>query len=148
MPGSQPEELTAQDRVDVAELLASYSRCLDTGDVDGYVNLFASDGVLDGQAGPRSGHAAIRRIAEAMAAAAVKPGATLGQRHFAGQPVIEGNRQVCQVHSYFLLIRQSASGEPSIRAMGEYVDACTRTEGRWVFARREIRLLLGQFGTS
>jgi hypothetical protein len=32
--------------------------------------------------------------------------------------------------------------------MGEYVDACTLTEGRWVFARREIRLLLGQFGTS
>lgn len=148
MPGSPPEVLTAQDRLDVADLLASYSRCLDTGDVDGYVNLFAPDGVLDGQAGPRSGRAAIRRVAEAMAAAAQEPGPTRGQRHFAAQPVIDGDGQRCQARSYFLLVRQSTSGEPVIRAMGEYVDECVRYEGRWVFARRDIRLLLGKFGAS
>jgi hypothetical protein len=148
MPGSPPDALTVQDRLDVADLLASYSRCLDTGDVDGYVELFAPDGVLDGQAGPRSGHAAIRRVAEAMAAAASNPGPMQGQRHFAGQPVIDGDQQTCHARSSFLLIRQAPSGEPVIRAMGEYVDDCIRHDGRWVFARRDIRLLLGQFGPS
>src|SRR5437588_303524 len=72
MPGSQPEALTAQDRVDIAELVASYARCLDTADIDGYVKLFAPEGVLDGQAGPRSGHDAIRKVAEAMAQVAAQ----------------------------------------------------------------------------
>jgi hypothetical protein len=148
MLGSQADDLTAQDRLDVGALLANYSRCLDSGDVDGYVNLFASDGVLDGQTGPRTGHAAIRRVAEAMATAAAQPGPMQGQRHFAGQPVIDGDRQSCQARSYFLVVRQGPSGEALIRAMGEYVDSCVRYNGRWVFARREIRLLLGQFGPS
>src|SRR5579871_388265 len=88
---------------------------------------------------------ALRRVAQAIAAAAAAP-PVQGQRHFAGQPVIEGDRQRAVVRSYFLLLRQSPSGEPLIRAMGEYLDACVQHSGRWVFARREIRLLLGQFG--
>lgn len=138
--------LSAEDKVEIGELLASYSRCLDSGDVDGYVKLFAPDGVLDGSSGPRRGHTEIRQVAEAMATINKGEGAAHGQRHFAGQPVIEQDGNGCQVRSYFLLVRQSSEGEAFIRAMGEYADTCEKHEGQWVFARREIRLLLGRFG--
>ena len=38
--------LTADDRLDIMDLIARYAHTLDTGDLDGYVNNFAPDGVL------------------------------------------------------------------------------------------------------
>jgi hypothetical protein len=34
-------QLTTEDRLSTMELLARYARCLDSGDLDGYVNNFA-----------------------------------------------------------------------------------------------------------
>jgi 3-phenylpropionate/cinnamic acid dioxygenase small subunit len=146
MSTHQAQPITVEDQVAIAQLLARYARCLDSGDVDGYVDLFAPDGALDGQAGPRFGHAAIRRVAEAMAAAAASDGPARGQRHVAGAPTIEGDHDRCEARSYFLLMRQTPQGDAFVQATGEYIDTCIRRDDGWVFARREIRLLLGRFG--
>jgi 3-phenylpropionate/cinnamic acid dioxygenase small subunit len=138
---------TTLEKVEVAELLARYSRCLDSGDVEGYVQLFAPDGVLDGAAGPRTGHEAIRQVARAIADALTAPGsAAAGQRHISGPPLIEGDDRQCEVRSSFMLLRQREGAEAFIRAVGEYTDTCVKIDERWVFARRHIQLLLGQFG--
>src|SRR4051794_19553822 len=39
-------QLTAEDRSEIQNLLAHYVKHLDTGDLDGYVSLFADDAVL------------------------------------------------------------------------------------------------------
>ena len=54
---SESKRLSADDRLDIMDLIARYAYTLDSGDLDGYVNNFAPDGVLFEQ---HQGQVAIR----------------------------------------------------------------------------------------
>ena len=43
---AEANRLSADDRLDIMDLIARYAHTLDSGDLDGYVNNFAPDGVL------------------------------------------------------------------------------------------------------
>src|SRR5262252_5491540 len=73
--------LTTDDRVAITDLLARYARCLDSGDLEGYVHNFAADAVLFGA---HTGHAQIRDyVGQVIARRAADPHHRM---HFVGAP--------------------------------------------------------------
>jgi hypothetical protein len=134
MPTSK---LSTADRVSIMDLLARYARCLDSGDLDGYVNNFAADGVLFGS---HVGHGQIREyVGQVIQRRAGDP---MRRMHFVGFPVIEGTAQQVTVHSYLLWVQLGA--ESPVSAAAEYVDECVKLDGRWVFKTRTITRLAGR----
>lgn len=134
MPTSR---LSTADRVDIMDLLARYARCLDSGDLDGYVNNFAPDGVLFGS---HVGHGQIREYVEQVMRR--RAGDPQRRMHFVGFPVIEGNAGQVTVHSYLLWLQLGAASP--ISAAAEYVDECIKLNGRWLFKTRAITRLAGR----
>jgi uncharacterized protein (TIGR02246 family) len=129
--------LTSDDRVSITDLVARYARCLDSGDLDGYVDNFAPDGVLFGD---HVGHAQIR---EYVAGIIARRNADPSRRmHFVGLPVIDGDGERATVHSYLLWIQLGA--ESPISAAAEYADTVVKRDGRWVFASRSLTRLAGR----
>jgi uncharacterized protein (TIGR02246 family) len=130
-------QLRTSDRVSIMELLARYARCLDSGDLDGYVSNFAPDGVLFGK---HAGHDQIReyvgRVIERRNADPTR------RMHFVGFPVIDGNSQRATVHSYLLWVQLGA--ESPVSAAAEYTDTCVKRNGRWVFESRALTRLAGR----
>jgi hypothetical protein len=119
------------------ELMARYARCLDSGDLDGYVSNFAPDGVLFGN---HVGHAQIREyVGQVIHRRNADPARRM---HFVGFPVIEGNAERVTVHSYLLWLQLGA--ESPISAAAEYSDTCIKHNGRWLFETRAITRLAGR----
>ncbi len=65
-PGADGTEmsLSAEDRLDVIELIARADNAATRRDTGYYVSLFTEDGVLDGQKGDHRGHTALARAVE------------------------------------------------------------------------------------
>lgn len=130
-------QLTSDDRVSITDLVARYARCLDSGDLDGYVANFAPDGVLFGA---QVGHAQIRAyVAQIIEQRRTNPSRRM---HFVGIPVIDGDAARASVHSYLLWIELGA--ESPISAAAEYVDTVVKLDGRWVFQSRTLNRLAGR----
>lgn len=135
--------LSADDRLDIMDLIARYAHTLDSGDLDGYVNNFAPDGVLFEQ---HQGQAAIREYVGMLmreGRAGPLPSGDVAHRHFAGAPTIDGKSGRATVHSYLLWVRMGS--EPPVCAAAEYTDECVKLDGRWVFKSRVLRRLAGEF---
>jgi hypothetical protein len=129
--------LSSDDRLSIIDLLARYARCLDSGDLEGYVQNFAPDGVLFGT---HVGHVQIRDyVREVIARRAADPSRRM---HFVGIPVIDGDAERATAHSYLLWIQTGA--ESPISAAAEYVDSLVKLNGRWVFESRALRRLAGR----
>lgn len=140
----EPARLNAEDRLDIMDLIARYAHTLDTGDLDGYVNNFAPDGVLFEQ---HRGREQIRAyVADLMrrGRAGPLPSGDVALRHFAGAPTIAGGDGRATVHSYLLWINMGS--DPPISAAAEYLDECVKlADGRWYFLSRVLRRLAGRF---
>jgi hypothetical protein len=129
--------LSTADRVSIMDLIARYARCLDSGDLDGYVNNFAPDGTLFGT---HVGHAQIREYVGQVIQR--RSGDPSRRAHFVGSPVIDGNNQRATVHSYLLWVQLGA--ESPVSAAAEYNDICIKLNGRWVFESRALTRLAGR----
>ena len=128
--------LSNDDRIAIVDLLARYARCLDSGDLEGYIHNFAADAVLFGA---HTGHAQIRDyVGQVIARRATDPHRRM---HFVGIPVIEGNAERATAHSYLLWIQLGATSP--ISAAAEYVDTLVKLDGRWVFQTRTLNRLAG-----
>jgi len=133
--------LPVEDRLSIHDLIARYSRGLDTQRRAEFLGVFWEDGVLDsslaggefvGQAGIAEWYDRVHREAE------FEP-FLWGQHRPANviiEPVADDTAQVwCQ---FELLTR--LDGAPRIAAYGEYEDTVTKRGGEWRFARRVIRI--------
>jgi uncharacterized protein (TIGR02246 family) len=142
----QTHRLTAEDRLDIMDLIARYASTLDAGDLDGYVNNFAPDGVLferhNGREQIRAYVASLMREGRA----GPLPSGDVAYRHFVGSPTINGSEDRATVHSYLLWV--SMGSEPPISAAAEYLDECVKIDGEWLFKTRTLRRLAGRFPGS
>jgi hypothetical protein len=138
--------LSAEDRLDVMDLIARYAYTLDTGDLDGYVNNFAPEAVLfeshRGRDAIREYVAMLMRVGRA----GPLPNGDVAYRHFVGSPVIDGADDRATVHSYLLWVNMGS--EPPVSAAAEYTDEVVKLDGRWYFASRSLRRLAGRFPSS
>jgi hypothetical protein len=141
-----PRRLSAEDRLDIMDLIARYASTLDAGDLDGYVNNLAPDGVLFEQ---HQGREQIRNYVAMLmrqGRAGPLPGGDVAYRHFVGAPTIDGAEERATVHSYLLWINMGS--EPPVKAAAEYRDECIKLDGEWFFKSRVLMRLAGQFPSS
>ncbi len=131
-----PGPLTADDRHELGELLAAYAWCLDTGDVEGFAELFSPDAVMDQAAeGHFVGQEDMRRFVRELSA---QPHFR-GHQHYSANVRIAGNAERCSVRSYGFGLHRFGNGACALIYLGHYEDVCVKRDGRWLFERRAFR---------
>jgi 3-phenylpropionate/cinnamic acid dioxygenase small subunit len=136
--------LSAQDRLDVMDLIASYALCIDDGDIDGWVANFLPDAVLDHIGGRASGEAEIRAWVTRLMSSGRVGGTPAQLRHFVGLPRVEALADGrAHVRTYCVILAYDPAQKIEVPLVGSYEDTCVKVEGRWRFAHRIIRGDLG-----
>lgn len=148
------QPLSALDYEEIRQLLARYCHTLDFGDIDGFVALFAPDGVFEsrntrGDVSIPGGKMNIRRGTEQLRAFGRElnpPGRVGGSRHGTINTLIEGDSRRAYSSSYFFTFRDlgmAAENGPAPRnefgTSGLYIDEFVKLNGHWVFAKRTVR---------
>ena len=126
-------QLTAEDRVAIAEIMAVYCRAIDLGRWDDLPSLFTEDCRLDFGTlmGVFEGHDGLRRFAD------VLQGIGLFMRHYTTNLIVAGDGERARAESYVLAVT-GAPGSSS-QATGRYEDDLVKVNGRWrIRSRRAI----------
>lgn len=123
---------------EIRNLLVRYGLYLDAKDFDGYVSLFARDGVLDAPLGTATGPDGIRAML----------GNVLGPVnagfHLYANPLIEVHGDEATSTSRFTYVQNIEGQPPEVRMVGHYDDQLRREDGQWKFARRKITIDAGK----
>src|SRR5262249_30017324 len=128
-------ELTARE--EIRELVARYAHCADSGRFDEMVALFAEDGVLEiVDREELRGRQAIYGFLVATATRFRESSGPRSIRHHVTSLRIEVSAPgEATSASYFLVV-----GEQGPDHWGRYRDRYTHRDGRWLFARRQVRV--------
>lgn len=133
-----PQPLSAEDRLDIMHVIASYSRLLDKRDVDSWLELWRPDAVLASMSGEATGHEELRPWAHRLFEHR-KVGFDPAQLvHFIGLPVIDGDSERATSETYTIIFDYADDGKVRVPLVGRYVDVFSRYEGKWRFERRTI----------
>lgn len=132
--------LTAEDYIEIRQLVARYPHVLNTAANDGndYADLFTADGVLVGRAVPfsqgREQLAALGRLGTS----AENPGGTLRVRHFAMNHVITPSPEGATGTQYLAVIVPGDGEERAgvVSQGGRFDDVYVKTPQGWRFKRR------------
>ena len=131
-------QLSTEDRLAIAEVMAAYCHAIDLGGWDDLPGLFTADCRLDfgSLMGVFEGTEGVRRFA------ATLKGLGLFMRHYTTNVLLEGDGQRARGSSYVLAI----TGPPgaSSQTTGRYDDELVKVDGRWRIRVR--RALLDQPG--
>jgi ketosteroid isomerase-like protein len=138
------DQLTADQRLAVMDLIADYADKLESGDLDGYVENFTPDGVFEGRTGRYEGHEAIRALVSHLFEIGQDgPG---GNRHILGLPRIAATAEGCTAQTYFVIPAGAGEDSVLIRSIGQYTDRVVQHAGRWRFAHRYLDQVLRRTG--
>lgn len=133
---STAEALTAEDRLEIQELIARYNRAVDGGDAQGWVETFTADGVFASLlVGVHSGRDELRAFADDFVAGSYD--AWSGGQHWIGSIIIEGSRSKAEVFSYHIMY---VPIEHEVRGvlMAAHQDEVVRTPQGWRFSLRKL----------
>jgi uncharacterized protein (TIGR02246 family) len=114
----------------IRELIARYNRDGDSGRIDEVLELFVDDASLTVDGTAYDGRAAIRGMFET----AVGP-APERIRHHTSTLVIDVDGDNATARCYFQVLTSQG-----LDHWGRYRDQLARVDGRWLFARREVRV--------
>lgn len=126
--------LSADDRLDILELLARADNAATRRDIATYVALFAEDGVLDGEKGEHRGR---HTLAEAVGPIWASEGHT--SVHLTLNPVIDRVRgRPGQATATSTLLIIDPGPPPSVRSVSTIVQQVVKTGPTWRIARRTV----------
>jgi uncharacterized protein (TIGR02246 family) len=128
--------LTAEDKLEIQELIARYNRAVDGGDADGWVETFTADGVFESLlVGVHRGRDALRAFADDFVAGSYD--AWSGGQHWIGSVIIEGDRTKAEVFSYHIMY---VPVENEVRGvlMAAHQDEAVLTDDGWRFSLRRL----------
>jgi len=131
-------ELSTADRLQIQEVLARYSHCVDRARWDAFPALFTENCRLDLSQlmGVYEGHAGIRQFVETLQPLGVF------MRHLVTNIVIDGADDHAHVECYVTAVTGSAAN-PN-RMTGFYDDELVKQNGRWLLHRRRLMADLPQ----
>ena len=123
-------QLSTEDRLEIAELLARYCWAIDQRHWDGFLELFTDHcrlyfgdvmGVFEDRAG-------LERFTTVMT------GLDLFMRHYTTNVIVQGDGTEARARSYVLAITGSGAGRN--QATGRYEDRLVKVDGRWRIRER------------
>ena len=127
---AEAQTLTAQDYEEINQLYARYNIMLDSGDAEGWADVFTEDGVF----GNSEGRAALIEFATGF-----HSGQGGNARHWNTNihvtPTADGADGTC-----YLFLWSVASRPATITATGIYHDKLVKTENGWRFKSREVNI--------
>ena len=130
-------DVPADDRFAILDVLARYSRALDTADAEGYAALFAPDGVCEIAGDEYVGREAIGAYIKRLTGVET----WAGIRHHNTQVLFEaGDGERCRVSCYSTIMFLHRDGSVETRLQGFYRDVMVKLEGLWYFAERRWEL--------
>ncbi len=131
----EPWELVARE--EIRDLVARYAHHADAGRLDELVALFAEDGLLqiDDREPLRGRDAILAFLASTRSGASESPAARSIRHHVSSLRIDVSARDAATGSSYFLVVTQRGPDH-----WGRYRDRYAVSEGRWVFAARQVRV--------
>lgn len=141
--GRRAGKPSAEDRLDIVELMARYAWAYDTSDAAAFADTFTADGVLE-----IFGRVVVS--SPAMVPAFLETARQMRGdhtwQHLTDHHVFRDyDGKSCTVCSYYLMPQGDANGgNGTVRAMGYYISRCVRRNGEWRFARRSVHRWNGQ----
>lgn len=118
--------LSAQDRVEIMQLVARYNRAADARDAEAWADTFTEDGVFIKDARPEvKGRTALAKN--------IRDLPPTNSRHWTLNLVIEGDEDRADVQADFALLCENR-----IEYTGRYANSLRKVDGRWKFERREL----------
>ncbi len=131
--------LTVADQLAIRDVIARYAWALDTGDVDGFVACFCTDGLLVWDAFEEPdrwrGHDALRHFAGFFRDLPT----SAGRQHYVSNTLIKPSQGGAQAKSYAAVALRQGDGPHLLNVMGYYEDCFRRENGEWRIAERIIR---------
>lgn len=127
--------LSAEDRLEIQELIARYCRYEDNGDAQAMAALFVEDGSTVNSRGEAIAgrgaleEAARRRWQSPEARRCV---------HWVTNIIVEPDDDGARASSYQLIFKVGADSEIRIRSLAAKHDRLRRDGGRWLFVTREV----------
>lgn len=125
--------LSADDKLEILDVLARYNRAADDRDVAAYADLFTPEGVIEGDMKTRPGQAGLREDLPAL----FEMEGTL-KRHLSLNHVIEGSDDHVVVRSLLLVCEGETM--PAVEATSQITDNLERLDGRWLVARHHVKI--------
>jgi|SRR5580658_3223220 ketosteroid isomerase-like protein len=126
--------LSAEDRLEILELLARADDAASARDADAYVALFTEDGVLDGEKGEHRGRDALRLAVNVVWASEGPASAHLTLNAIIGPTDGQPNRATATS----TLIIVDPGQPPKLLSLSRVVQHVEKTGPRWQIARRSV----------
>jgi uncharacterized protein (TIGR02246 family) len=119
--------LSAEDRVEIMQLVARYNQAADARDSAAWADTFTEDGVFikDGRPEVKGRSALAKNIRD------LPP---TNSRHWTLNLVIDGDEDRASMQADFALLCENR-----IEYTGRYANSLRKVDGRWKFERRELK---------
>jgi ketosteroid isomerase-like protein len=125
-----------EDQLAIQRVLIEYSARLDAHDIDGYVDLFARDGVWQNGELVFTGHDEIRGLLEGMYGETPPDFVNTESYHITTNPQVDVDGDRATARSRHLLMRRDENGTPTPTLAGLYEDQFIREDGEWKILHR------------
>jgi SnoaL-like domain len=133
-PPAVASPLSAEDRLEIQELIARYNFAEDSGAVEDWVNSFTADGSFTGQ---RKGVFVTGREQLRQYGTERQQRSDVGHYvHWTGNIIITPTAEGARAQCYVMMIEQTADGGLRVRGMSTKSDELRRESGRWRFKSR------------
>lgn len=133
-----PEPLTAADKIEIHELVARYSRAVDSRKAEEWADTFTPDGIFESmRVGTHSGRDALVQFAMDFWAGPDCE-AWRGGQHWTGNFIIEGDREEARLFCYHLMFMPRGPDNVEAVIMAAHDDILVLHDGRWKFKRRKV----------
>jgi uncharacterized protein (TIGR02246 family) len=134
---------SAQDRTEIYELYARYSWALDTGDTEGYLQLFTEDAeaveqTSSGEIETRQGRDEIRKLVRKFHDRPDFPGHQHQMAQFVFEPDPEGRADHWVVRSYAWATINQPPEKPHLHWCGRVRDVVAKVDGVWLIQSKSI----------
>jgi uncharacterized protein (TIGR02246 family) len=134
---------SAADRTEIYELYARYSWALDTGDTEGYLDLFTADAeaieeTSSGEIETRQGRDEIRKLVRKFHDRPDFPGHQHQMAQFVFSPDPEGRADHWVVRSYAWATINHPPEKPHLHWCGHVRDVVAKVDGAWLIRSKSI----------
>jgi len=125
--------MSADDKVEITELLYRYAELIDAGDFDGVGRLLGR-GTFMGVAGA----AKIGKLFATTTRRFPDHGNTPRTRHLVQNPIVDIGGDTAVSHSTFVVIQQTDTVALQPIVVGRYFDSFARDDAGWYFTERKV----------